>query len=71
MNYKHTNKDGMRYATKGEFRDHMWNLHKNLPADIYREPGESFDQWFQTLMECMLEDGSAKAVGNHYEVYEF
>lgn len=68
--YTRTSEDGRMYCTKGEFKQHMWNMYKNEPKENYLCPGETFNIWFEILMECMLEDGSAKKVGNHYEVYE-
>ena len=67
--YGHTNNEGVCYSTKAEYREFWYRSWKaGEGPDLL--PGETFDGWFEVLMMAFLEDGSARKVGNHYEIYE-
>ena len=67
--YSHVNKEGQRYCTKGEYRDHMRATYSGAAGpDLL--PGESWDAWFEIYFASLLETGEARRVGNHYAVYE-
>lgn len=66
MSYSRINKDGRVYCTKGEYKKLLRDEYGLMP-DL--EPGETWNMWFETYFNVLLEEGSARKVGNHYEVY--
>lgn len=67
MVIKH-NADGRPYCTKGEYRKYWLKSWRAGEGPDLCE-GETFDMWFELLMETFISDGWAKKSGNHYEVY--
>ena len=67
--YTRINKEGRRYCTKGEYRDHMRLVYSGSTGPDLDE-GETWDMWFEAYFSTLLETGEARKVGNHYEVYD-
>ena len=62
------NREGRPYCTKGEYRKYWYSSWKAGTGPDLCE-GETFDMWFNLLIETFISDGWAAKVGNHYEVY--
>lgn len=67
--YRHVSADGLPYSTKREYKE-WWRKSWAAGEGPDLMDGETFDQWFEVLMAALIEDGSARKVGNHYEIYE-